>query len=148
MARVVRSAIHTYEDDLCASVLDRLQRLTPATLGAIDALLAGEDDDDPDFTANSSSNIHANANANADVEPFWDRRKVGRGAQAQITQVRFLDLKADPGRIGLDSMLREIAKLQRLRQVTSTLPPDLFAGVSPRLLQRYRDRIASEPVRE
>src|SRR5204862_476936 len=74
-----------------------------------------------------------------------NRRK---GKVLQMSQVTFLDLKADPGRIGVDSMLREIAKLQRLRQITAALPPNLFAGVSPKLLQRYRDRVASEPVRE
>ena len=115
--RIVRSAIHTYEDQLCATVL---ARLSPSTLDALDALLAG--DDDPDSAANSGEEHRASA------------------------QVTFLDLKADPGRISLDSMLREIAKLQRLRQVV--LPPDLFAGVSPALLRRYRDRVASEPIRE
>jgi len=117
LERAVRSAIHAYEDHLCASVL---ARLAPATLEAIDALLAG--DDDPDAAANRGEEPRTSA------------------------QVTFLDLKADPGRVSLDSMLREIAKLQRLRQVA--LPPDLFAGVSPALLRRYRDRVASEPVRE
>jgi hypothetical protein len=117
LERIVRSAIHAYEDQLYATVR---ARLSPDTLEAIDVLLAG--DDDPDSSANSG------------------------GDHRSSTQVTFLDLKADPGRISLDSMLREIAKLQRLRQVA--LPPDLFAGVSPKLLRRYRDRIASEPLRE
>jgi len=117
MGRIVRSAIHTYEDQLYARVLERL---SPETVMAIDALLAGEDDSDVTTTPNDE--------------------------QQAMAPVTFLDLKADPGRLGLDSMLREIAKLQRLRQIV--LPPDLFAGISPKLIQRYRDRIAAEPTRE
>lgn len=115
--RIVRSALHTYEEQLCTTVLERL---SPESLAAIEALLAGEDD--ADTTATGSS------------------------ARPTAAQVTFHDLRADPGRIGLDSMLREIAKLQRLRQIA--LPAGLFAGVSPKLLQRYRDRMATEPLRE
>ncbi len=42
VARIVRSAIRTYEDRLCASILARLEHLSPATLHEIDTLLTGD----------------------------------------------------------------------------------------------------------
>ena len=58
----------------------------------------------------------------------------------------FHTLKSDPGRISLGSLLTEIAKLHAVRQVG--LPDDLFAGVPPRLVVRFRQRAAAEPPRE
>jgi hypothetical protein len=52
------------------------------------------------------------------------------------------DLRADPGPTGLESVLQEVNKLARLRQID--LPTDLFAELSPRVLQVYRDRAAVE----
>ncbi len=55
-------------------------------------------------------------------------------------------LKADPGRISLDSLLGEVAKLRTIRDLG--LPGGLFDGVSPRLVVRLRQRAAAEPPRE
>lgn len=43
-------------------------------------------------------------------------------------------------------MLKELAKLRRIEEVS--LPDDLFAGVSPKALQTYRQRAAAKPPRE
>lgn len=58
----------------------------------------------------------------------------------------FSKLKPDPGRVGLSSVLQEIAKLNRINALH--LPPDLFTGTSPTILERYRQRIATESVHE
>ena len=58
----------------------------------------------------------------------------------------FSELRADPGRASLESVLNEIAKLRRI--VALGLPEDLFAGVPPKVLQKYRRRAASEQPRE
>ena len=55
-------------------------------------------------------------------------------------------LKADPGRAGLDHALEEISKLRQLRRLN--LPQDLFRHVAPRLLKRYRQRVAVENAYE
>ena len=52
------------------------------------------------------------------------------------------DLRTDPGPVGLDSLLFEIKKLLRLRQVG--LPTDLFADLTPQVLRLDRNRAASE----
>ena len=45
-------------------------------------------------------------------------------------------LLADPGPANLESLLEEVAKLDRVRALG--LPPDLFDGISPKVLQTYR----------
>ena len=51
-------------------------------------------------------------------------------------------LAADPGRIGLESLLAEIAKLERLRALA--LPSDLLRGLHPDQAKRFRRRAAVE----
>jgi Domain of unknown function (DUF4158) len=56
----------------------------------------------------------------------------GRGAM--------VELKADPGRVGLETLLREIDKLERIRALG--LPGDVFAGASEKLVEAWRARAA------
>jgi Domain of unknown function (DUF4158) len=51
-------------------------------------------------------------------------------------------LRHDPGPVGVESAMNEIAKLQSLRAIG--LSPDLFEGYPPRLVERLRRRIAAE----
>jgi len=51
-------------------------------------------------------------------------------------------LRLDPGPVGVESALSEIAKLRSLRAIG--LPADLFAGYTPKLVERLRRRIAAE----
>jgi len=51
-------------------------------------------------------------------------------------------LRHDPGPVGVESALAEIAKLRALRAIE--LPPDLFEGYTPKLIERLRRRIAAE----
>jgi TnpA family transposase len=58
----------------------------------------------------------------------------------------FARLAADPGRVGLESLLAEIAKLERLRGLG--LPPDLVRGAHPEQIKRFRRRAAIETAWE
>jgi TnpA family transposase len=62
--------------------------------------------------------------------------------QGKFKPSDFAFLKTDPGAVGLGSFLSEIEKLKRLRAVG--LPIDLFKGCSPKLIQTYRQRAATE----
>ena len=66
------------------------------------------------------------------------------GAGSEATP--FAELRADPGRVSLESVLKEITKLRRIAAVA--LPDNLFVGVAPKILQKYRLRAASEQPRE
>jgi hypothetical protein len=58
----------------------------------------------------------------------------------------FARLAADPGRVGLESLLAEIGKLEALRALT--LPPDLLRGLHPNQIKRFRRRVAIESAWE
>jgi len=52
------------------------------------------------------------------------------------------NLKADPGKAGIESVKEAAARLRLVREVG--LPATLFAGVSPKLLERYAKRASVE----
>ena len=59
-------------------------------------------------------------------------------------RVTWYRLKADPGGAGLQSLLRETAKLDYLRQIG--LPDDLLADIPDKVIKRYRERAAAETM--
>lgn len=63
-----------------------------------------------------------------------------------VEQISFNALKADPGRIGVDSVLKEINKLRTIRNLQ--LPNDLFKDIPPKVLKKYRQRVSTEDLRE
>lgn len=52
------------------------------------------------------------------------------------------ELRMDPGRVGVETMLTEIAKLRRIRRLG--LPVDLFSHLSPKVVRVYRQRAGAE----
>jgi TnpA family transposase len=58
----------------------------------------------------------------------------------------FARLVADPGRVGLESLLAEIGKLELLRRLA--LPPNLLRGLHPAQVRRFRRRAAVESAWE
>ncbi|MDC8012789.1 Tn3 family transposase [Tahibacter soli] len=55
-------------------------------------------------------------------------------------------LKSDPRRPGVDTIEVEIAKLRTIDQLE--LPAELFADVSPKIVEVFRRRVATEPANE
>ena len=62
-----------------------------------------------------------------------------------VQVVTLQELRMDPGRVGLATVLQEMAKLRRIRELH--LPADLFAGIAHKVLAVYRNR-ASRMVPE
>ena len=93
------------------------ERLDVATQRALDdLLLTGSDDDDTNAEATETRRSGLN------------------------------ELKADAGAISLESVLTEIAKLERLRSLG--LPTDVFRDVSLKVVERFRQRSAAEAPNE
>jgi TnpA family transposase len=109
--------MRTFEERFCATTV---LSLSPATIERQDALISPEVSD---------------TDAQAGIEE-----------SSSTLTTPLAALKADPGRIGLDSLQKEVAKLQLLRQLC--LPDKLFERVSSKVLQTYRQRVAVEPPRE
>ncbi|MDQ3638690.1 MAG: DUF4158 domain-containing protein, partial [Actinomycetota bacterium] len=115
VGRLLASAFRRFEEDFCARVYEALPDETTLKM---DALLASGEED------GVSTGDHGSPVS-------WDRRRWVIGW-----------LKADPGRVGLESVLEEIEKLRRVREVG--VPEGLFGGVSPKVLKAYRRRAATE----
>ncbi|MEU5296205.1 hypothetical protein [Streptomyces umbrinus] len=62
----------------------------------------------------------------------------GDGAAAGGGRSHFAELKMDPGAQGVESLLAEVNKLERVRRLE--LPADLFADVSEKLVAVWRAR--------
>ncbi|MGI0084950.1 MAG: DUF4158 domain-containing protein, partial [Nitrososphaerales archaeon] len=56
------------------------------------------------------------------------------------------DLREEPGKANVKNLIREMDKLECLRQIR--LPKNILAGLSPRMLAIYKQRVATEPLRE
>lgn len=113
VGRIVRSAIHAYEERFYEEVH---ARLSPVTREQLDALLQAPEAD------------------GIDTEEVSTSRAIING------------LRSDPGRVGVRSIRRELAKLEIIRKLE--LPADLFDRARPHELELYRQRVAVETPRE
>jgi TnpA family transposase len=111
LERLIRSALRTYDERLCRTVLGRLG---PEGQARLDGLIAASPEDGSEAVEDGRSLLAV--------------------------------LKADPGPVGLESVLTEVDKLRHLRALE--LPVDVFAGVDQGIVQLYRQRAAVEPPSE
>ena len=74
----------------------------------------------------------------------YDENEVDRNNDEDT--ISFSDLKADPGRIGLESVLKEVTKLRTIQQID--LPDNLFNNISQKILNKYKQRAVTEDLRE
>ncbi|WP_088225402.1 Tn3 family transposase [Desulfosporosinus sp. FKB] len=61
-------------------------------------------------------------------------------------QLSFHELRSDPGRPGLESVFKEINKLKTILNLD--LPDDLYWDVPYKVLKKYKQRVATEDIRE
>lgn len=120
LQRIVRSAIRHFEDGFCEKIA---QQLSSPVRTPLDELLKTASDTDGSEESEETENT-----------------------APHNTPSPLAILKSDPGRIGLDSLISEAAKLKQLRQLE--LPDNLFGGISNKVLQIYKQRVAVEPPRE
>ncbi len=114
--RIIRSAVHRFEAHHHDMIHARLSAVSQAE---IDGLLATDelDSEDPkDIEIDSSESIS------------------------------FSDLKSDPGKAGLESLLASIAKLQCIDRLA--LSAKVFENVPAKFIEQFRARCATESIRE
>ena len=120
LTRLIRSALHTFEQQLYDATLARLPEKTQA---ALKELLQTE------IVAPLGGDTQEQA-------PLYSQE-----TQAQAAST-LQQLRMDPGRVGLATMLEEMAKLRRIRELG--LPDDLFPGLACKVLAVYRNRASVE----
>jgi hypothetical protein len=129
LTRLIRSAAHTFEQQFYEATLARLPKETQA---ALEALL---------LTEITAPDGHDAANGEKEGEPGGQASNVPQAAAASI-DITLHQLRMDPGRVGLATMLEEMAKLRRIRELA--LPDDLFPGIARKVLTVYRNRASIE----
>lgn len=113
--RIIASAADTADGRFCATTVARL-----SAVGAVDrleALVAPAADED------------------TDTDEGADDEASAEGAAGLLAEI-----KADPGRPGLETFLDEVAKLRRVRSLG--LPADLFTDTAERRVTLWRNRAA------
>lgn len=103
LTRLIRSAAHTFEQQLYETTI---ARISEASQAALEGLLNEEAQEGDDTQT---------------------------PATATLQQIRM-----DPGRVGLATMLQEMAKLRRIRELQ--LPDNLFPGIAHKVLSVFRNR--------
>jgi TnpA family transposase len=128
LTRLIRSAVHTFEHQLYETTLARLPESTQA---ALDALLAPQGEllmlQEPPSSSEAPVPLSDAPEASSLEGPFPNPLQ---------------HLRMDPGRVGLATMLEEMAKLRRIRELG--LPDDLFPNLSRKVLAVYRNRASVE----
>jgi TnpA family transposase len=115
--RLIRSALHSAEEGFFQSLADQLPQATKTKL---DALLTTP-------TTQTAEDETTNPPPKAEP-PFWQH------------------LKAEAAQPSLDTVLTEITKLKKLRELA--LPTTLFGDTAPKQVARYAARAATESVRQ
>ncbi len=133
LERLVRSAIHRVEENLFETIARKLSKSAKENL---DKLLTTSSEEESDEVTNPP------------YKPILtpDSRQLTDESSPVTHQSPLSLLKSDPGRLGLDSWTKEAEKLEKLRQLP--LPNRLFQGISPKVLEMYKQRVAVEPPRE
>jgi hypothetical protein len=110
----------------------------------IESLLDAIDHEVEDTRASGTFEAVARATRAVPVRPRASGARSSRGVRGvkEVHELTLVDLRADPGPTGLESVLAEVNQLLRLRALD--LPDDHFAELSPRVLQTLRDRAAVE----
>ena len=126
LARLLRSATHTFEQQFCDATLARLPEASQA---ALEALLLTESVASP---------------KSSEGEKEEQEEIIEKGTEAPGTQMTSTleHIRQDPGRVGLATMLEEMAKLRRIRELM--LPDNLFPGIARKVLMVYRNRASVE----
>jgi TnpA family transposase len=115
----------------------RAERLEPPGPSRLDRVLAaGRAAAEQRFCAQTVERLSADAIERLEELAASTHGDVGGGRGL------LAELKADPGPLGLETLLTEIAKLGRVRAVG--LPQGLFAGVSEKLVTAWRARAATQ----
>jgi TnpA family transposase len=118
LERVIRSAIHQYEQDLCQTIVSQLSTQTCAGLDQL--ITPATDSATPPSTDDETAPL--------------------------ASELAFQELALEPSGAGVPHLSQETEKLQHIRQLQ--IPHDLFVGISPKIVTRYRRRAATERLIE
>ncbi len=133
--RLIHTAIHRFDERLSDSIM---QRLSAETRTHLDALLTVVNTFAEERKETMSTEQEAHVEEGREGVPLEPAPPRPQSA------LHFL--KQDAGPVGLERVMQESEKLERIHQLG--LPADLFTQVSAKTLESYRQRIAVEELHE
>jgi Domain of unknown function (DUF4158) len=133
--RLVHTAIHRFDERLCTSLVGRLSAETRRSLDALLMVTTPETEEQQETSPTMPDVCAKEEKEGAPEAPVPPRPQ---------SALHFL--KQDAGPVGLESVMRETEKLECIDHLG--LPADLFAHVSAKTLDGYRNRIAVEELHE
>ena len=133
--RLVHTALHRFDKRLCDTIMQHLSAETRTQLDALLTVVIPEAEERKETLSPEQAAQAGERTEGASLEPAPPRPQ---------SALHFL--KEDAGPVGLERVMQEIAKLERIHQLG--LPADLFAQVSAKTLASYRQRIAVEELHE
>jgi hypothetical protein len=156
LERLIRSVLHTYEEN-CFTAL--YHKLSEATCLHLENLLNLPDAPDDEDAAEVELDLPFEAEIEAETSPpasnlaqKQKRKSSGTAALSSASSsssplspkapLSFQQLKQPPAGTTLKAVLKEIARLQQLCQVK--LPPNLFDELTPRQVAAFRSRVYAE----
>src|SRR6266536_3666907 len=131
--RVLGSARAAFEQQFCAAILARLAASQQAITG-LEELVDDRPADPADEAGEGPRDDGGDEQAQGEEEGQDRAGTVGGGPGV------LAELKEDPGQLGLETLLREVGKLRRVRSVG--LPAYVFAEAPEKLTAAWRARAA------
>ncbi|MEN8906986.1 MAG: Tn3 family transposase [Clostridiales bacterium] len=116
--RMVCSALYLYENQFFQNIFSKLNKETITKMDNLISELVQSDE-------LNYSDIKENINKDS---------------------ISFNDLRSDPGRIGIESVFREIIKLKTIQILE--LPENLFSNIPQKIIKKYKQRVLSEDITE
>jgi hypothetical protein len=134
--------IETYHRfrELCVEppTSDRIDRIIHAAINSYEAKFFKET-----YEKISSSSIEK---MDMLIDSLPDDYEIGIDASSVCDVISFSMLRSDPGKPGLQCVLDEVTKLRTINQLD--MPLDLFNGIPPKVIAKYKQRAVSEDIRE
>ena len=131
LERIIRSALRNFESKFFNEIT---LQLSSQSKEQIDILLSDK--------ASSQELNDANQSNKTQAENTTEGEEINTDPEI----LTWAELKTDPGRTGVESFQKEVAKLKIFRELE--LPADLFKKIPNKVLQIYKSRVAVEHPRD
>jgi TnpA family transposase/DNA-binding cell septation regulator SpoVG len=143
LERIIRSAIRNFESKFFRDITFQLSNQSKKWIN--DFLKEKASDQELDDTTQTNHDKQLNNPGDIQLSQQLDDTNNSE-INTDVTRLTWAELKTDPGRIGVESFQKEVAKLEIFEQLE--LPADLFKNISTKVLQVYKSRVIVEHPRD
>ena len=139
LERIIRSAIRNFESKFFRDITSQLSNQSKKWID--DFLKEKASDQELDDTTPVNHDKQLNNPGDTQLSQQLDNTNNSE-INTDVPILTWAELKTDPGRIGVESFQKEVAKLEIFEQLE--LPADLFKKIPTKVLQVYKSRVIVE----